>query len=176
MTKETALNVARAPRRIAAALAAAGLAFASLAPAAAQPGDVRLSEASAAAIVAGCRAHADENGYDLTIAVYDEGGNLKALTRMDGATLRNLRIAQWKGESAARGQRYSGPTAEAVAEGRINAAFAPDTVTYRGAVPIFSHAGAPLGGVGVSGATGEQDEQCAEAGIAAADLLTAKPE
>ena len=36
---------------------------------------------------------------------------------------------------------------------------------FPGGVPIITETGVQIGGVGVSGATGDQDEQCAQAGI-----------
>lgn len=145
-------------------------------PAGAQTPSEKLSEASAQAIIDGCRAHAREKGYGLVIAVYDEGANLKAFSRMDAGRLRNADIAQWKAAYAARSGRSSQGAARAVAEGQLNGAFAPGTATYQGAVPIYSKTGVLLGGVGVSGATGAQDEECAVAGLKAADLLAAPAE
>ena len=43
---------------------------------------------------------------------------------------------------------------------------------FAGGLPILTADGAQLGGIGVSGATSDQDEQCAQAGIdAIADEL-----
>jgi uncharacterized protein GlcG (DUF336 family) len=42
----------------------------------------------------------------------------------------------------------------------------PGVVASPGGVPIFSN-GKVVGGIGASGVTGDQDEQCAKAGIAA---------
>ena len=51
-------------------------------------------------------------------------------------------------------------------------AFIPGIVSFPGGLPIKTAGGHQIGSIGVSGATGDQDEMCAQAGIEAiADML-----
>jgi uncharacterized protein GlcG (DUF336 family) len=139
----------------------------------AQAQDMRpvLSDASAQAVISGCVALAEEEGWNLAIAVYDTGADLKAFRRMDDTQLGSTGIAMWKGEAVANFPFPTGAMAEAV-ESTPALASAPGIAPLRGGVPLRTQDGAWIGGVGVSGATGEQDEQCAIAGAAAAGLVT----
>jgi uncharacterized protein GlcG (DUF336 family) len=90
-----------------------------------------------------------------------------AFALMDGAASAVGDYAQWKGRSAATIHVASAETAN---WGRGPAQLA----TWEGGTPVFSAAGAPLGGVGVSGAESAEDAACGKAGIAAAGLRDAK--
>ena len=134
-----------------------------------------LTSASAKAIVAGCEAYALEKGWKLNITVLDQGRNLMAFLRMDGAVLGTIEISQWKANASA---SFAGPTkgsAERAKEFPALAA-APNIAIFEGGEAIFSKDGVPLGGVGVSGAAGSEDAECARAGIAKAGLRHDRPE
>lgn len=154
------------------ALVAAALLSAAVAlPAAAQ--DITrpvLSLATAKKIADGCEARAKAEGWRMNIAVLDDGGNLKYFTRMDGAFLGSVKIAQMKADTSARfpvSSRQWGQFAQNVKGLEL----VPGTITFAGGLPIMG-ANAHLGGVGVSGGTADQDEQCAQAGLdAAKDVL-----
>ena len=151
-------------RKIVAAL----LAMAALAaPGAAQTSRPMLDYASAAAIRDGCVAWATERKLAVAVAVFDERGTLMAFALMDGAASAVGDYAQWKGRSAAMIHVASAETAE---WGRGPAQLA----TWEGGTPVFSTAGAPLGGVGVSGAESAEDAACGQAGIGAAGLRNTK--
>jgi uncharacterized protein GlcG (DUF336 family) len=48
----------------------------------------------------------------------------------------------------------------------------PGVAAFPGGLPIVTSDGQHIGGIGVSGATGDQDEECAAAGLAAVkDML-----
>ena len=148
---------------------AASLAIAVLAgPASAQTARPMLDYASAAKIRDGCLAWASERKLAVAIAVYDERGTLLAFALMDGAATAVGGYAQWKGRSAATIHVASAETAN---WGRGPAELA----TWEGGTPVFAADGAPLGGVGVSGAESSEDAACGKAGIAAAGLKDAKP-
>ena len=134
-----------------------------------------LSASSAQAIVDGCRDYADDKGWNLNIAVLDQGRNLQAFLRMDDAPLGSIEIAQWKANATASFPRATKGTAERARDFPALAA-APNIAIFEGGEAIFSQDGVHLGGVGVSGATGAQDAECARAGIAAADLAHARVE
>lgn len=122
-----------------------------------------LDYASAAAIRDGCVAWASERRLSVAVAVFDERGTLMAFALMDGAASAVGDYAQWKGRSAAMIHVASAETAE---WGRGP----PGLATWEGGVPVFSAEGAPLGGVGVSGAESAEDVACGKVGIAAAGL------
>ena len=54
---------------------------------------------------------------------------------------------------------------DAIAKGGPAVMTLPGVVASPGGLPIFAE-GRVIGGVGVSGVTGDQDEQCAKAGLA----------
>ncbi|SDM68220.1 GlcG/HbpS family heme-binding protein [Maricaulis salignorans] len=149
-------------------LAVAGLAL--TAPLAhAQTPRATLDASTAGTIIAACEAYADEHALKLTIAVFDEGANLQALSRMDGAILASLEIAQWKGRTAANLGQLTGGLG-AAAQDRPEIYHVPGLATLQGGVPIRTAAGELIGGVGASGASSADDEACAMAGIMAAGL------
>ena len=133
------------------------------APAAAQTARPMLDYASAATIRDTCIAWATQRNLKVAIAVYDERGTLLTLALMDGAASAVSEFAQWKGRSAATIHVASAETAR-WGDGP------PGLATWEGGTAIFSADGAPLGGVGVSGADSAEDAACGQAGIAAAGL------
>jgi glc operon protein GlcG len=122
-------------------------------------------------LIAAAQEHAQDAGLEVTVAVVDEGGLLKALGRMDGAPPLSAQIAEAKAVGAALWHR-DGDQLLAVQESRA-AFFA--SVSSLARVPIIPadgsvlirSGGAVLGAVGVSGAKPEEDRACAEAGLAA---------
>jgi len=144
-------------------------------PVAAQEMRPVLSSASAQAIVDGCRVYANDKGWNLNIAVLDQGRNLQAFLRMDDAPLGSIEIAQWKANATASFPRATKGTAERARDFPALAA-ASNIAIFEGGEAIFSQDGVHLGGVGVSGATGAQDAECARAGIAAAGLTHSRVE
>lgn len=123
-----------------------------------------LSLATATTIMAGCLAYADSSHLAVAVAIYDVHGQLIHFTRMDGTSVGTAKVAQWKGLSAA---TYQFSTAQT---GKWNVATAPDLATAPGGLPIFTLAGAAIGGVGVSGSAAATDVKCAAAGLRAARL------
>jgi uncharacterized protein GlcG (DUF336 family) len=156
------------------ALAFAFVAMMVAAPASAQEARPVLAASTAQDIVAGCQAWAEERGMNLVIAVYDQGVDLKAYLRMDEAPYASIAIAQWKGQGAA-GLGMTSAAVGALAENNAAIYEAPAISTLRGGVPIRMADGVLLGGVGVSGASGADDELCAIAGVEAAGLTTSRP-
>ena len=142
-----------------------GLALALASPATAQTARPMLDYASAATIRDTCLAWAGERGLTVAIAVYDEAGRLLAFAHMDGAPTAVADYAMWKGRSAATIHVASKDTAT-----WGPGAPPPGLATWEGGTPFFTAEGAALGGVGVSGASSEQDSACGMAGIAAAGL------
>jgi len=111
-----------------------------------------------------CLGHARKANYDVSIAIYDQGGILLSFVQTDGAAPAVGEVARWKGTSAA---YYRVATSKTAEWGIPNA---PKIATVQGGLPIFSPDGKPLGGIGVSGAPSEFDEECAAHATKAAGL------
>ncbi len=120
-------------------------------------------------IVSAAEAKASEIGTPMVIAVCDESGVLKAFSRMDGAALLSVQIAQDKAYTAI---GFGMPThawhdfikddapLAAGAVGGIDR-----LVIFGGGYPI-SHGETIVGAIGVSGGHYSQDQEVAEAGLA----------
>ncbi|GJL94353.1 MAG: hypothetical protein DHS20C05_07580 [Hyphococcus sp.] len=134
-----------------------------------------LTAASAQEIVQECQAFAKGKGWRLNIAVLDQGRNLQAFLRMDGAPLGSIEIAQWKANATASFPRATKSAAERAQEFPA-LGHAPNIAIFEGGEPIFTAEGSHIGGVGVSGARGSEDAECARVGIEAAGLLYERPD
>ncbi len=128
-------------------------------------------EAASQAVAAALR-HAQSHGWRINAAVVDRGGNLMAFARMPGAFLHSIDIAIDKAYTAA---SFGFPTKAWMGaighdEGmKLGFAARPRLVVFGGGLPI--HFGDDwIGGIGVSGASESEDEQCARAGLAAIGL------
>ena len=124
-----------------------------------------LTLADVRVIVAAARAEAEKNGWAVTIAVVDEGGALLSLERADGAFPQSAEIAFRKAWTAA-AVRMPTKAMEDMVKDRPALVTFPGQVRVQGGLPIKSGTDC-VGAVGVSGAASNQDEQCAQAGIAA---------
>jgi glc operon protein GlcG len=116
-------------------------------------------------IMAGCRAEATKNSWNVTIAIVDEGGHLLRFERMDGAGPGTAEIAIGKARTSAVMRRPTKVVEDRVKDRPALLSF-PNLVLVQGAVPIL-HSGECVGAVGVSGAQSHEDEQVATAGIGA---------
>ncbi len=135
------------------------------------PQAVISSEASAIALQAAV-AHAQGLGIAINVAICDIGGTLAGFLRMPGAFLHSVEIAIDKAYTSA---SFGFPTAmwkQVLANDevlRMGLAERPRLVIFGGGLPIV-HNGVRIGGIGVSGGSAEQDEECAKAGLAAIGL------
>ena len=102
----------------------------------------------------------------LTIAVVDAGGELIALSRMDGAVAVSIDSAIVKAKTVVRTSVASSVLETMLNEGNYSVALMPGTVAMGGGVPIL-HEGAIIGGIAASGDTVETDERACRAGIEA---------
>jgi glc operon protein GlcG len=122
-------------------------------------------------IIAAALAKANQLNIKVSVAVCDAGGQLVAFKRLDGAFWASGIAAQGKAITSVAFASPSGEVAERADRPPVRAIIAIDggrMVPAKGAIPILS--GDLLeGACGVSGGTGEQDEQCALAGVAARD-------
>ena len=128
-----------------------------------------LTLAEANRIVERALGKAREMNIRISVAVCDAGGRLVAFNRMDGAIWASVYGCQGKAVASAGFARPSGELAERagspIVQG-IAAAEGGHMIASQGAVPIIRD-GVVLGACGVGGGTGQQDEDCARAGVAA---------
>jgi glc operon protein GlcG len=128
-----------------------------------------VSAAEARRIIDAALAHAEELGARVCVAVVDNGGNLTALSRMDGATFATTELAVDKAATAAGYGMSTQALAEfASANPAILAGLSnrPGFSLLPGALPL-ERDGAVVGAVGVSGSSRGEDEPIAAAGLAA---------
>ncbi|MDX6656813.1 MAG: hypothetical protein QOH62_1606 [Solirubrobacteraceae bacterium] len=116
------------------------------------------------------QAKAVEIGVPMNIAVVDEGGNLVAFARMDDAWLGSIDIAQNKAYTA---RAFDMPTKDLAPLAQpggplygIEASNRGRLIVFAGGIPLVS-GGRVVGAIGVSGGSVEQDQEVAEAGVAA---------
>ena len=127
-----------------------------------------LNHETALTILDTCMAWADERELNLTIAIKDQSSNTRVLVKMDEAAPASWLLAESKAHSSLAFRRpTSQMTGFADVPGLLEGS---ETIPLRGGVIIRTAEGVVLGSVGVSGATGEQDELCAMAGVDAAGL------
>lgn len=136
-------------------------------------GQLRLTWQTAHQAVEAAVREALELGVKINVSVLDAGGNLLAFLRMSGAPLHSIEISQDKAYTAVSfGLATSQWTdalkthSEAVRQGLP---LRPRFVMFGGGLPIWLE-GELIGGIGVSGALEQQDEQCAQAGLQAIGL------
>jgi uncharacterized protein GlcG (DUF336 family) len=129
---------------------------------------VRLEDARR--VIAAAEKKAQQIGQPMNIAVADEGGNLVAHVRMNGAWLGSIDISINKAYTA---RAFDISTKDLAAHAQSGGQFFGIHASNSGKVMIFA-GGIPLqrdgkvvGAVGVSGGSGEQDHSVAEAGAAA---------
>ncbi len=128
------------------------------------------AEAASAACAAAV-AYATEKGWKINVAVVDRGGNLMAFLRMPGAFIHSIDIAIDKAYTSA---SFGFPTKAWMGaighdDGmKLGFSAQPRLIVFGGGLPMGE--GDWIGGIGVSGASEAQDEECARAGLKAIGL------
>ncbi len=129
---------------------------------------ITLEEAQRVLYAAGQRAQ--EMGQPMNIAVMDAGRNLVAFHRMDGAWVASTDIAIDKAFTSAGRGLTTRKIGEMAQPGQplfgINTTNGGRIVIFAGGVPLMRD-GEVIGAIGVSGGTVDEDEEVAEAGVAA---------
>jgi uncharacterized protein GlcG (DUF336 family) len=109
-------------------------------------------------------------GQPMNVAVADEGGNLVAHVRMDGAWIGSIDISIKKAFTARAFDIATKDLAPLAQPGGdffgIDASNGGRVMIFAGGIPLKS-AGKVVGAIGVSGGSGEQDQAVAAAGAAA---------
>ncbi|WP_348761196.1 heme-binding protein [uncultured Salinisphaera sp.] len=118
-------------------------------------------------ILDAAQAEAEGQGWNVAIAVVDDGGHPLALRRLDDCAPMGSYIATEKARSAALGRKETQVFEEMINNGRNAFLSAPVLQgTMTGGVPVVVD-GQVVGAVGVSGVKPDQDAQTAKAGVAA---------
>ena len=121
-------------------------------------------------IVEGARRAAEAIGVPMNIAVVDDGNNLVAFERMDGAWLGSIDIAQGKAYTARAFNMSTKDLAPLCQSGQplfgIHASNDGRLIIFPGGIPLQKD-GEVVGAIGVSGGAVEQDHVVAEAGVEA---------
>jgi uncharacterized protein GlcG (DUF336 family) len=120
--------------------------------------------AGAKKIAAGAVAECQKNGWNVAVAVVDNHGFLVYFERMNNTQTASVDIAIGKAKAAATYRRTTRVFMEGINKGSPATATLPGVFASPGGVP-FMVDGKVTGGVGVSGVTGDQDEQCSKAGL-----------
>jgi len=126
-----------------------------------------INTAAAKKVAAATLAECQKNNWNVAVAVVDTAGYLIYFERMENTQYASMDIAVGKAKSAATYRRPTRAFADAINKGSPATATLPGVFASPGGVPIMVD-GKVTGAVGVSGVTGDQDEQCAKAGLEAA--------
>jgi len=120
---------------------------------------------------------AAELGIRITVAVVDGGGHLVAFSRMDGVQIASVTLAQGKAYTAVAWKRPSKNLYDISQPGSVG--YGLQALDRRF---VFAGGGMPIregdvivGGIGVSGGTADQDQQVAEAALAAVESAQKPP-
>jgi uncharacterized protein GlcG (DUF336 family) len=126
--------------------------------------------ADARRVIAAAEKKAAEIGQPMNIAVADGGGNLISHIRMDGAWIGSIDIAQKKAYTS---RAFDIATKDLAAHSQSGGQFFGIHASNEGRIMIFA-GGIPLkrdgkvvAAIGVSGGSGDQDHEVAEAGASA---------
>jgi glc operon protein GlcG len=125
-----------------------------------------LTDEDVKTMAAAAEAHAAANRWNVTVAIFDDGGHLLHLHRMDDTAPSTVEMAIGKGRTAVLGRRETKVYEDIVKNGRTAFLSAPLVAMVEGGVPIVFE-GEVVGSIGVSGVKSEQDAAVARAAIAA---------
>ena len=125
-----------------------------------------LESADVQKMMAACKADAQKNNWKVTIAIVDDSGAALLVERLDGAGPISAEVAMGKARTAALTKRPTKFWEDRVKEKPAFVTFPSGGVLFQGGLPIM-HQGDCVGAIGVSGVQSHEDEQVAQAGIAA---------
>ncbi len=121
-------------------------------------------------VITAAEKKANQIGQPMNVAVVDEGGNLIAHIRMDGAWIGSIDISMKKAYTS---RAFDIATKDLATHSQSGGQFFGIHASNHGKIMIFA-GGVPLkrngkvvGAIGVSGGSGDQDHAVAEAGAAA---------
>lgn len=129
-----------------------------------------ITQIQADTAIAAAEKAAEAIGVPMNIAVYDDGANMKAFTRMDGAFLGSADIAMNKARTAALFGFNTEALYDFVKPGGTSPGFDRTNgglIVFAGGIPVKDAAGRLIGAVGVLGGAVAQDHDVAAAAVAA---------
>ncbi len=121
--------------------------------------------ATAKTVAAAAQQSADENGWDMVIAIVDDGGHLMYLQR-ERAQLGSIEVAVKKAKAALLFRRPTSVFADRVNNGEPGCLEMPGIMPLEGGEPL-TYEGEVVGAIGISGAKPNEDGTVARAGAAA---------
>jgi glc operon protein GlcG len=132
---------------------------------------VELTLEMAEQAVRAAQARARELGTPMTVTVVDEGGRLVLCARADGTGFFTPETSMAKAVAAAAFRRSTTELADLASKGSAFWKTVPvilegQALPTPGGAPLL-RGGRIIGGIGCGGGTGEQDQQCADAGAMA---------
>jgi len=116
-------------------------------------------------VVAAAETEAEQNGWNVVLAVVDDGGHLMYLQR-ERVQLGSIEVAITKARAALLFRRSTRVWEETVASGRYGYLVMPGMLPIEGGVPLV-YENEIVGAIGVSGVKSSEDGQIAEAGARA---------
>ena len=128
----------------------------------------KLTLEDAKLMMAAAEKKATEIGVDMDIAIVDDGGNLLLFQRMDNARVTSITIAIDKAFTAGAARKSTRAYGEVSGPGDpafgINSSIQGRFMIFAGGLPVFidDH---PVGGIGCSSGSPDQDEIVAQAGL-----------
>jgi uncharacterized protein GlcG (DUF336 family) len=124
-----------------------------------------LTSADVKKMLSACEAEAAKNKWAVAISIIDDGGFLLGFARMDGASPITAEVSMGKARTSAMTKRPSKFFEDRIKERPAFAGF-PAGILLQGGMPVI-HENDCVGAIGVSGVQSHEDEQVAQAGVAA---------
>lgn len=124
-----------------------------------------VSLAAAKKIASTAESFARRKGWDVVIAVVDDGGHLVYLARMDDTQIGSVDVALAKARTALAFKRPTKAWDKTLSDGRHAVLGLPGVTPVEGGLPLLVK-GEFVGAIGVSGVTSAQDGEIAQAGAA----------
>jgi uncharacterized protein GlcG (DUF336 family) len=125
----------------------------------------KLTHDGALRLIQAAMAKAQQMGVPQCIAVVDDGGNMLAFVRMDGAKFLSASSALNKARTAASTRQATGG-AHAEVEIKLAIATGGGFTNLKGGLPVILN-GHCVGAIGVGSGTGDQDAEVGRAALAA---------
>ena len=124
-----------------------------------------LTSTDAQKMMAACKAEAQKQKWNVTIAIVDDAGYPLLVERMDGCGPISAEVAVGKARTAAVTRRPTKFWEDRIKERAGFLTFPTPGVMFQGGLPLM-HQNECVGAIGVSGVQSHEDEQIAQAGVA----------
>jgi len=130
------------------------------------PYGATIDAATAKKVAGGALAECQKNKWRMAVAIVDTHGFLVYFEKIDDTQTASIRIAVQKAKAAAMYRRPTRAFVDAIKKTGPAIMTLPGVIGSPGGLPVLVN-GAVIGAIGVTGGTGDEDEQCAKAGLAA---------